>query len=311
MSPKSAPVNTSTSIRPSTPAANSDKPVAPWYTLLQWNDLPHWLQDNHHIHGSYRQASYSYARSLQSIFHWHNQSINIWTHLVPATLSLPLAAFLYKILKPRYERASAADVIAMSCFFLGATSCLSLSAAFHALSNHSPQVAKFWNQLDYAGISLLITGSFIPSVYYGFWCHPGKQWTYWLMISTLGIACTAASVLPRFRSSAWRPYRALMFVGMGISAVFPVLDGLKTMGLDAMENQMGLSWVVLQGILYIVGAGFYAARIPEVWYPGKFDTLGSSHQIFHVLIVLAAGSHLRGLLKAFDYRHGIMGSVCL
>lgn len=52
------------------------------------------------------------------------------------------------------------------------------------------------------------------------------------------------------------------------------------------------------------------ARIPESWYPGKVDTLGSSHQIFHVLIVLAVISHLKGLLVAFDHRHGALGSVC-
>lgn len=101
-----------------------------------------------------------------------------------------------------------------------------------------------------------------------------------------------------------------MFVGMGVSAVFPVLDGVRMFGLGAMEMQIGLSWLVLQGVLYIFGAGLYAARIPEKWCPGKVDTLGSSHQIFHVLIVLAALSHLRGLLKAFDYRHGTMGSMC-
>ncbi|KAI1615328.1 hemolysin-III related-domain-containing protein [Exophiala viscosa] len=286
-------------------ASVADKSTQLWYTLVHWNDLPHWQQDNHHIHGGYRQASYSYARSLQSILHWHNESVNIWTHLVPATLSLPCGIMLYKTLEPRYERATAADVLAMGCFFVGAAVCLSMSATFHAVSNHSPSVARMWNQFDYAGISVLIAGSFIPSVYYGFWCNPQRQWTYWTMVSK------SLSVLPRFRTPAWRPYRALMFVGMGISAVFPVLDGLMTFGLSAMEKQIGLSWLVLQGALYILGAGLYAARIPEAWYPGKFDTLGSSHQIFHVLIVLAAMSQLKGLLKAFDYRHGFMGSLCL
>ncbi|KIV86585.1 hypothetical protein PV11_02185 [Exophiala sideris] len=292
-------------------AGVAEKTTELWHTLVHWNDLPHWQQDNHHIHGSYRQASYSYARSFKSILRWHNESVNIWTHLIPATLSLPCGAVLYKVLKPRYELASAADVLAMGCFFVGAAVCLSMSATFHAVSNHSPSVARMWNQFDYAGISVLIAGSFIPSVYYGFWCNPQRQWTYWTMICSLGIACTTVSVLPRFRTPDWRPYRALMFVGMGISAVFPVLDGLMTFGWSAMEKQIGLSWLVLQGALYILGAGLYAARIPEAWYPGKFDTLGSSHQIFHVLIVLAAMSHLRGLLKAFDYRHGFMGSLCL
>jgi predicted membrane channel-forming protein YqfA (hemolysin III family) len=69
------------------------------------------------------------------------------------------------------------------------------------------------------------------------------------------------SVLPRFRTPAWRPYRALMFVGMGISAVFPVLDGLRMFGIDDMEMQIGLSWLVLQGALYILGAGLYAVSI--------------------------------------------------
>ncbi|KIW99347.1 uncharacterized protein Z518_11335 [Rhinocladiella mackenziei CBS 650.93] len=286
----------------------SDNTGDAWYHLIHWNELPHWQRDNHHIHGSYRQASYSYVRSLQSILHWHNESVNIWTHLVPASLSLPGGALLYKILKPRYEQASSADVIAMSCFFGGAAFCLGTSAAFHAMSNHSPRVARMWNQLDYAGISLLIAGSFIPSVYYGFWCNPGRQLAYWTMVR---VACTVTSILPRFRTPVWRPYRALMFVGMGVSAIFPVFDGLRTVGWKGMENQIGLSWLVLQGALYILGAGLYAARIPEAWYPGKFDTLGSSHQIFHVLIVLAAVSHLRGLLKAFDYRHGIMESMCI
>lgn len=45
------------------------------------------------------------------------------------------------------------------------------------------------------------------------------------------------------------------------------------------------------------------ARIPEKLAPGSFDIWGSSHQIFHVLVVMAAGAHLIGLLKAFDYAH--------
>ncbi len=49
-----------------------------------------------------------------------------------------------------------------------------------------------------------------------------------------------------------------MFVGMGISAVIPVVDGVKTFGRESMEKQIGLSWVILQGALYILGAGLYA-----------------------------------------------------
>jgi len=70
-----------------------------------------------------------------------------------------------------------------------------------------------------------------------------------------------------------------------------------------MRKTIALDWVVLQGALYIIGAVIYAARVPERLKPGRFDIWGSSHQIFHVLVLLAAASHLVGLIKAFDYEH--------
>ena len=43
------------------------------------------------------------------------------------------------------------------------------------------------------------------------------------------------------------------------------------------------------------------ARIPEKWYPGRFDVVGSSHQIFHVFVVAAALVHWTGLIKAAEH----------
>lgn len=46
-------------------------------------------------------------------------------------------------------------------------------------------------------------------------------------------------------------------------------------------------------------------RVPEKYSPGNFDIWGSSHQIFHVLVLMAAATHFVGLLKAFDYEHSL------
>lgn len=90
-----------------------------------------------------------------------------------------------------------------------------------------------------------------------------------------------------------------------------------------MRDRIGLWWLVLQGVLYVLGASIYAvhlltildaaahgdkaqqARVPEKWHPGRYDLWCSSHQIFHILVVIAAISHLTGLIKAFDHRHGL------
>lgn len=49
-------------------------------------------------------------------------------------------------------------------------------------------------------------------------------------------------------------------------------------------------------------------RIPESLRPGKFDIWCSSHQIFHVLVVLATVFQLFGVWSAFDYKY--VNKVC-
>jgi predicted membrane channel-forming protein YqfA (hemolysin III family) len=77
-------------------------------------------------------------------------------------------------------------------------------------------------------------------------------------ITTIGAGTLVAIYHPKFRTSEWRPLRAFMFVAMGLSAVFPVIHGVEMYGLEVLEKKIGLSWLVGQGLLYIVGAGLYA-----------------------------------------------------
>jgi adiponectin receptor len=148
-----------------------------------WDDLPSWQQDNHYIHSGYRPASGSFYKSFSSLGYLHNESVNIYSHLIGAVFFSILGFVLYRVIRPRYDSATAGDVLAFSCFFLGAALCLGMSATYHAISNHSQHVARFGNKLDYVGIVFLITGSFIPSIYYGFYCQPRLQKAYWTMVN--------------------------------------------------------------------------------------------------------------------------------
>lgn len=290
-----------------------------------WNEIPPWMRDNHFITSGYRPQSNSYHTSLASLSHLHNETANIWTHLLGALLAASTALVLYTTLRPRFAHATNEDIAVFAAFFLGAIACLGMSATFHTILNHSEAVAKFGQRLDHIGIVVLIWGSFIPSIYYGFSAEPQLIRLYWAMITTIGAGTLLAVLHPKFRSPEWRPLRAFMFVAMGLSAVFPVFHGLQLYGYAQLERKIGLSWMVLQGMLYIAGAGIYAvstlhqghassltslkARVPERWRPGTFDIWGSSHQIFHILVVFAAAAHLVGLLKAFDYEHSFRSSI--
>lgn len=238
-------------------------------TLL-WKDVPAWMRDNHYITSGYRSQSDSYRKSFASLGGIHNETANIWTHLIGAALATGSGAYLYAVLRPRFAYATGEDVMVFACFFLGAIACLSMSASFHTILNHSESVAKLGQRLDHIGIVVLIWGSFIPSIYYGFSVEPRLVRLYWAMITTIGAGTLLAVLHPKFRSPEWRPLRAFMFVAMGLSAVFPVFHGLQLYGYEQLERQIGLSWMVLQGVLYIAGAGIYAVSTSFPWLAHPF-----------------------------------------
>jgi len=46
--------------------------------------------------------------------------------------------------------------------------------------------------------------------------------------------------------------------------------------------------LILMGALYAVGVALFVTRFPESVWPGKFNLIFQSHQLFHVLVVSAA-----------------------
>ena len=172
---------------PESDSASSIEPI-----LLKWSELPSWQQDNHYILAHYRPATYSYFLSFQSLFYIHNESVNIHSHLLGACLFffISFTTYIFEV-----HPITLADLCVFGCFFGGAVICLGLSAVYHTISNHSPAVARLGNQLDYIGIVALIAGSFVPSVYYGFYCDPDKQKIYWGMASLLYCVLTTHEIL--------------------------------------------------------------------------------------------------------------------
>ncbi|KAK4227456.1 hemolysin-III related-domain-containing protein [Podospora fimiseda] len=297
--------------QPEPPKETLSSAAASTIKHILYHDLPPWRKDNAFILTGYRPTSNSFSQSFSSLLYLHNETVNIWSHLLGAIFFTLTSLTLYSLFHPRYETASSADILVFSSFFLGAFLCLGMSATYHAICNHSHEVARVGNKLDYTGIVFLIVGSYVPALWYGFFCKPALMTVYLACICLLGAGCIMVSWFEHFRTPAWRPYRALMFVGLGLSGVLPIFHALATLyTFKELNERMGLSWVILQGALYIFGAFLYAARWPERQFPRTFDLLGSSHQLFHILILFAAAAHLYGMIKAFDFHHSKFGSQC-
>jgi adiponectin receptor len=126
-------------------------------------------------------------------------------------------------------------------------------------------------RIDYCGISVLTMGSFVPWLYYAFYCESIPKIVYLVLIGFLGSACIVVSLWDKFSEPQFRAIRAGMFIALGLSGLIPALHYILTVGSQKAFNVGALGWLILMAVLYIVGACLYAARIPERLFPGRFD----------------------------------------
>ena len=90
-------------------------------------------------------------------------------------------------------------------------------------------------------------------------------------ILVLGAGCGLVSWVEKFRQPHWRPYRAMMFIGLGVSGVIPIIHGVSIYGYQGLEDRMSVSLVALHGAMYIFGAILYAVRASPSFYQTVTD----------------------------------------
>ena len=148
-------------------------------------------------------------------------------------------------------------------------------------------------------------GTTIASAHFGFYCDPHLQSFYWYAATGSALLCALATFHPMFRTPTGRHVRLLLYVLLGASSFLPAIEGVKMNGYAEHNRRMGLSYFIGLGLFHISGAAIYGARIPERIWPRRFDILGSSHQIMHLLVVGGAVCYSVGLMKAFKYWNGL------
>lgn len=63
-------------------------------------------------------------------------------------------------------------------------------------------------RLDYCGIAMLTMGSFVPWLYYSFYCRVIPMIIYLVLIFILGTTCIVVSMWDKFAQPKFRPVRA-------------------------------------------------------------------------------------------------------
>jgi adiponectin receptor len=272
--------------------------ATPRNRLLYYHEIPNWQQENECLLSGYRPTADSTLDCVLSTFRWHNETVNIISHIFGSIVFAGLPWHFYQYVYTQTRNVLPIDFILFTLYFVGVSICFACSASCHIVWNHSPSIASFGNQLDYFGIVLLMWSASLPSIYYGFICDRNAQIFHWSLTSAFAVGCIVFTMNPRFCLPRFRKYRAALYTGLGLAALLFVGHGIMLHGIAIQEKRMALKWMVAMATFNLLGAAAYAARIPERIFPYTFDFFGASHQIFHIMVLFAGVTHYLGLINA-------------
>lgn len=271
--------------------------------LFRFEEIAEWQKYNFFIRSSYR-AYYTTRMTLRSLLGWHNETINIWTHLIGfvAFVVLTLVLFTTTLGTLVSVQSMSLTRFTYAFFCFGSILCMLNSALYHLFTGHRKlKVFVLMGRLDFLGITFLIVASFIPPLYVMYHCNTGFRAVYIMLICTLGFAGTVGPWTQAFHDLVW--LRTTVYLGMAVSGVVPSLHCLFLYPMSHMSNSFFTSQVygiILMFALYGAGVAFYVLQLPESVFPGHFDTFLSSHQLWHFFVLMAAMVHYCNVVSMYQ-----------
>lgn len=201
----------------------------------------------------------------------------IWSvrlSLLGAALAVPGLAFL---LGPSIAARSPAHIASFALYGVGLLSMFLASAVYHSQAGRERTFSKC---VDYGAIGLMIAGNFTP------YCAVVLRTAAAHQVLALLWALALAALTIRFtRSELSKWVFIAIFLAMGWLGALLALPLWRALG----DGGAGLT--LLGGLIYTAGTVFFNRFDGDVELPGF-----SAHDVWHVFILAAAGTHYLVLL---------------
>lgn len=159
-------------------------------------------------------------------------------------------------------------------YALSVPACMGTSALYHRIYWAPPWYARM-RKLDHAMIFALIVGTWTPLCLVAF---RGRD--VGMLFATLCAMAVIGAGITLLWSGAPKWLRTLIYFSVGCVGILAVPH------LYATKGALGVGLLAGGGVLYSVGALAYALQ-----WPNPAPRVFGYHEIFHVFVILAAGTH--------------------
>ena len=257
-------------------------------TLLSYSEMPTKhpeMKGNPFIFKHYRRPTISPYLCLRSSVQLHNETVNIWTHMLPSIIAV---VFIYNNLfsdPVSFQHVYSQNInlvlidrFVLSLPLLGNFLCFGMSAVYHCLSNHS-RWAALLREMDLVGIAVMNILHSLALNHFKFYhdSHLSKLFSLVSILTLLGFIY----ILSTFRNPENKSYQVICF-GVLVMLVYSPTYISYNLDLNVhcdltttLMMSIALAFCTLGGVLYVT-------KFPEIVIPGCFDLVGNSHNLMHI-----------------------------
>lgn len=228
--------------------------------LLNYFELPFpWRENQYIIHG-YRFHN-SPFHALKSVCTCHNETTNIWTHLMGAFLMIYISLVDFPN-SELFQKSNFMDNLVIYLFLISSIKCLLSSSVWHTFNGTSIlYMRQKYICMDYTGITVLITASIVTTEYAALFYYPFLRGCFIAFSLLCGVGGLFFNWTPFFDKPESKPFRIAFYISLsalGISAFFFL--GCQKGFAHALKFYLPM---VRSFIWYLIGVVFYGSLVPE------------------------------------------------
>ena len=238
-------------------------------------DYPPELVHNEYIIKGYRCNYRSLCAVLMTIFDWHNETINIWSHLLGCIgFTAVLVQFTYYYPQEYEPQVEQVPVWPLWVHAASAVFCMGASGIYHCFQCFDEPTYRLTIKLDYVGVCVMIAGAPFPLTYYSYACRDTHliRDIFLGLISFSGIFMSFSMMSDYHQRNDTFKQRAFMIFLFGVIVSAPFWFH----GYFNVEDTVPLCtplWY-MGSALITTGAVIYGLRMPEKCKPGAYDHCG-------------------------------------
>lgn len=234
------------------------------------------------------RVGYDARACLASVFEWHNETLNIWTHLLGFFACVVLLLRTLRGIKA--AGGSRTHTVMSLFFFVPATCSMATSTLFHVFRSVSKGVYATMAPFDFFFIALGLVGIQVSQIYYSLAECPKLRRRFFAALAVASAAAVGYVSVPALVHPRMRVLRTAVFAAASLVALAARVHAVlsPTQCPTAAKRRSAtmppfLTAYALAGAAVVV----YLLRWPERYWPATFDNTLQSHILMHVLTMAA------------------------